>query len=977
MSAFHNQISAVPPPYDRERAVQALSDLAKATEADDSLKPLGKLLASGSSSHSLLESVFSSSPYLTRLALRDPAFLLHCLKTEPESCLESLSESLQNECAAEDATQKKVMAHLRDYKRRIALAIGLYDISGAWTIDQVTRALTQCADTTIACAVRHLLRQGVKSGKLTGLDPADPETGSGYFVIGMGKLGAFELNYSSDIDLIVFYDPAQAPMKEGEEPAPFFVRMTRDLAQLLQERTADGYVWRTDLRLRPDPGATQLALSTDAGLSYYESFGQNWERAALIKARVVAGDKAIGEAFLEQLSPFIWRRYLDFAAVADIHAMKRRVHEFKGHAKIAVAGHDVKLGRGGIREIEFFTQTQQLIAGGRQRELREQQTLVTLEKLVEEGWIEADTAKRLSGSYRFLRKVEHRLQMIGDEQTHSLPTDVKEIERVARFCGFGNADSFSRSLVDCLTSVQRDYDTLFARLPQIGEKDEKPVFRADDELPETLAALSECGFDDTNKVVEIIRGWRAGRYAATRSQRARECLSVIQPTLLEAFAQTADPSGALTSFDRFVSELPAGVQLFSLLRSNPSLLRLLADIMGTAPRLARFLSRRSRVLDAVLDPGFFGDLPLPEEIEKLISEELSQSADYQDLLERARRIGQEQAFLIGVRILSGTVSPGQAGGAYAALAQAVIRGMQQGVIEELERQHGKIEGGQAAVIAMGKLGGGEMTASSDLDLIIVYDFDPGAGASDGPRPISGSQYFARFTQRLISALSAQTSEGALYEVDMRLRPSGHSGPVATQFDGFVDYQNNKAWTWEHMALTRARVVSGPDVFVRKIEDAIRDVLIVERERSQVVEDVREMRARIEKEKGTTDIWDIKNVSGGLVDLEFINQFLQLVSAREYPDVLDQNTAAGLEKLAARGVLSTADAELLVPAAALYHNLTHVLRLCLERPFDPQTASPGLRNLLARAAGVDSFEDVESGLKRSIGAVRHAFDRLIV
>lgn len=976
MSVFHELISTVPPPFDRERAAQALSDLADNCRANEKLDQLTRFLVPGSPVHGLLVSVFSSSPYLTRLALQDPAALLECLATAPQAYLGSLYGDLRSACLP-DTSQKEIMTALRVCKRRIALAIGLYDVSGVWSIDEVTRALAEAADATISVAVRYLLQQGIKSGKLTGLDPEQPEKDSGYFVIGMGKLGAFELNYSSDIDLIVFYDPARTPMKAGEEPAPFFVRVTRDLAQLLQERTSDGYVWRTDLRLRPDPGATQLALSTDAGLSYYESFGQNWERAALIKARVVAGDRTTGDAFLEQLSPFIWRRYLDFAAVADIHAMKRRVHEFKGHAKIAVAGHDIKLGRGGIREIEFFTQTQQLIAGGRQRELRERQTLATLEKLVEQGWIEADTAKRLSDSYRFLRMVEHRLQMIGDEQTHSLPTDEKDIERVARFCGFEDAESFSQSLVDCLTSVQRDYDTLFARLPRIGEKDEEAVFRADDELPETLAALSESGFEDTDKVVEIIRGWRAGRYAATRSQRARECLSVIQPALLEAFSQTADPSGALTSFDRFISELPAGVQLFSLLRSNPSLLRLLADIMGTAPRLARFLSRRSRVLDAVLDPGFFGDLPTTEETELLIGDELSLSADYQDLLDRARRVGQEQAFLIGVRILSGTVSASQAGSAYAALARAMIRGMQQGVAEELERQHGRIEGGEAAVIAMGKLGGSEMTASSDLDLIIVYDFDTDAGASDGPRPVSGSQYFARFTQRLISALSAQTSEGTLYEVDMRLRPSGHSGPVATQFDGFIDYQNNKAWTWEHMALTRSRVVSGPDAFVSKLENAIRDVLVVERERSRVAEDVREMRARIEKEKGTTDIWDIKNVSGGLVDLEFINQFLQLVSAHEFPGVLDQNTMAGLEKLAARGVLTQSDAEILIPAAALYHNLTHVLRLCLERPFDPQTASPGLRNLLARAAGLSSFEDVESALKRSIGTVGDAFDRLIV
>ena len=291
----------------------------------------------------------------------------------------------------------------------------------------MTQALSDAADTSVSCAVRFLLSRAAVAGHIEPRNPAEPDEASGYFVLGMGKLGAGELNYSSDIDLIIFFDSSQTNLKEGVEPASFFVRLTRDLVKLLQERTAEGYVWRTDLRLRPDPGATQLALSTDAGFAYYESFGQNWERAALIKARVIAGDKEAGQSFLEQISPFIWRRYLDFAAVADIHAMKRRVHEFKGHARIAVAGHDVKLGRGGIREIEFFTQTQQLIAGGRQPELRTLQTLVTLERLAKQGWIDDKAVRDLTQSYRFLRNVEHRLQMIADEQTHKLPSGDKEL----------------------------------------------------------------------------------------------------------------------------------------------------------------------------------------------------------------------------------------------------------------------------------------------------------------------------------------------------------------------------------------------------------------------------------------------------------------------------------------------------------------------------------------------------------------------
>lgn len=976
MAKLYQKIRKIPQVYDRQRAEQGLQNLTAEIEARKDLSKLGKLIDGERKVARLLKAIFGASPFLTGLILRDPTDLLECLTNEPEAYLRELGEALDREVASAES-QKTVMALLRGYKRRVALAIALADIGNAWISDDVTKALSQAAILSVQCAVGHLLDRAVKSGELVPEDPEHPEKGCGYFILGMGKLGAGELNYSSDIDLIVFFDAHIAPLKEGVEPAPFFVRLTRELVRLLQDRTAEGYVWRTDLRLRPDPGATQLALSTDAGLSYYESFGQNWERAALIKASVIAGDHETGEQFLKQLSPFVWRRYLDYAAIADIHAMKRRVHEFKGHAKIAVAGHDVKLGRGGIREIEFFTQTQQLIAGGRQPELREKQTLETLQCLASQGWIEDGVVNNLTEAYRFLRMVEHRIQMIGDEQTHKIPAEPQDLERIAIFCGFKDADAFSEALVRRLTTVQTHYDQLFARLPDIGEGESQRVFRPDDELPETLSALEESGFSDPDAVVEIIRTWRAGRYASTRSQRSREVLSEIQPDLLAALATTADPDAALVSFDRFLSELPAGVQLFSLLRSNPSLLRLIADIMGTAPRLSRVLSRRSRILDAVLDPGFFGDLPSPDNLTEIITEELEQAQDYQDALDRARRVGQEQAFLVGVRILSGTIGADQAGGAYACLAQALIQALQNEVEKELVSQHGRIEGGEAAVIAMGKLGGGEMTAASDLDLIIVYDFDQEkAGPSDGPRPLPGGQYYARFTQRLISALSAQTAEGSLYEVDMRLRPSGHSGPVATHFDGFVDYQRNKAWTWEHLALTRARVISGPGKLVKKVENAICDVLTKKRDPRRVASDVLDMRSRIDKEKGTQDIWDLKHVHGGLVDLEFIAQFLQVVSAHEHPEILDQNTARALEKLEGTGVLPEREAQQLIPAARLYHNLTQVLRLCLERPFDAQTASPGLKELLARAADMPDFQTLENHLAETLRSVRESYERIV-
>jgi len=503
------------------------------------------------------------------------------------------------------------------------------------------------------------------------------------------------------------------------------------------------------------------------------------------------------------------------------------------------------------------------------------------------------------------------------------------------------------------------------------------VFAGEEDDPGTLAGLKGLGLERPSQVLEAVRGWHHGRYPAVRSPRARERLTEVQPLLIGALADTTDPDRALASFDRFLSELPAGVQLFSLLRANPGLLRLIANIIGTAPRLARILSRQRRLLDAVLDPRVLGNLPAREELDRLIASEIGPPAnDMQEILDRARVLGSEQQFIIGVRVLSGAIKANQAGGAYALLAERLIDHLKAASERELERTHGRVRGGGAAVIAMGKLGGREMTAASDIDLILVYDFDPSATQSDGSRPLAPTHYYARLTQRLISALSSATAEGTLYEVDMRLRPSGQKGPVATQLSSFVDYQANEAWTWEHMALTRARVISGPPELCARVEAAIRQALLKPRDSVKLVGDVRDMRARIAKEKGTSDIWDLKQVRGGLVDLEFIGQYLQLKHAATRPQVLDQNTLEAYRKLREAGVLAPEHAAVLIPATQLLLDLTQVLRLCLEGRFDPTSAPSGLKELLVAAGDVDGFARLEDRLRETLGAVAGLFDRII-
>jgi glutamate-ammonia-ligase adenylyltransferase len=935
---------------------------------------LKKLLADVPKAEVLLAGLADGSPYLWDLASAEPERLLSLLNCDPDRHFAGLLASTAKAVDAM-AEEADVMRLLRRMKAEAALLIALADIGGVWPVMRATRALTELADTAVSAAVRFLLREAATRGKLKPADPSNPEQGSGHIVLAMGKMGAFELNYSSDIDLIVFYDPEAPRLVDNDDAAAFHVRIVRGMVKLLQERTADGYVFRVDLRLRPDPASTQVAVSTDAALNYYGSVGQNWERAALIKARLCAGDIEAGEAILAQLGPFIWRKHLDYAAVADIEALKRQIHAYRGHEDIAVEGHNIKLGRGGIREVEFFVQTQQLVAGGRHPELRSRDTRTTLAALADGGWIGKDARTELDAAYRFLREVEHRLQMVADDQTHTLPSDRGDLERFARFAGFKDRDVFAGKLVDHLRKVQRQYIKLFedgsARAEELALSFPEG---ADDR--DTLNRLRAMGYRQPLEVSATVRRWLSGSYASLRGEFARNQFAELVPVLLDRLARTENPEAALNAFDQFIGGLARGARLFSLLKQNPDLVTLVALTLGTAPRLADILSRYPEAMDALLEPTFFGALPDVTKLEAGLQRSLGEAQSYEDVLDRLRMFSQEQMFLIGARILSGTVSAEQAGGAFARLADAVIRDLHRRVEERFAETHGRIRGQKIALLALGKLGGREMAATSDLDLIIVYDFDPEHPQSDGSRPLYGAQYFARLTQRLISALSSQTNYGTLYQVDMRLRPSGRSGPVATSIDAFRSYQETEAWTWEHLALTRARVVSGPPEFAARVEAVVGAVLRRPRDAAVVAEDVVEMRQAIAKEKDEDGRWDLKYAAGGLIDLEFIAQYFQLVNAPAHPEILDTSTQRVLDKAWRLGLLSAEEADVLRPAARLSHNLTQILRLCLPGPFDPKTAGAGLLGLLCRAADLPNFATLDSHLAETQKKVRASFNTIL-
>jgi len=945
--------------------------------ADSPAEPaLRAMMAAYPGARALIEDIASSSPYLWDLARADPDRLVALLESDPDARLAS--------CLARGAGEMDVaifladaMRILREMKAEAALLVALADIGGCWDVMRVARALTDLANTAVGAAVRYLLAGAARAGHLAPLDPEHPEKGSGYIVLAMGKMGAGELNYSSDIDLIVLFDPEAPGLLSGVEPSLMFVRLTRQLVKMLQERTVHGYVFRVDLRLRPDPSSTQIAISVPAALDYYESRGQNWERAAMIKARACAGDIVAGDMMRAELAPFIWRKYLDFVALGDIHEMKRQIQAFRGHGEVAVEGHNVKLGRGGIREIEFFVQTQQLIAGGRHPRLRGRETLLALDVLTEGGWIDAAARDDLARAYEFLRTVEHRLQMVADEQTHTLPANPEELTAFARFMGYPDRDAFAQALLGHLGAVQRHYGRLFEDAPARAAERRGLVFPPRADAPETLDKLSEMGFRQPIEASGTVRRWLAGTPRALKGPAARTVFAELVPLLIDQIARAENPDAALVTLDRFLGNLHGGARLLSLLRQNPDLVALVARVLGTAPRLADTLAAHPQVIDALIDTSFLGALPGPERLEATLSVSLAQAGSHEDFLDRVRLFGQEQIFLIGARILSGTVSAQQAGEAFAGLADTVVRALHGRVGATFEASHGVLPGGGSAVLAMGKLGGREMTAASDLDLIVVYDFDEARTESDGERPLHATAYFARFTQRLVNALTTRTNYGRLYDVDMRLRPSGRSGPVATSLAAFADYQNNDAWTWEHMALTRARVASASSpTLAARVERVIHDVLCIPRDPDLVAADVVEMRRALATERGDGARWDLKNAAGGLIDIEFIAQYLELVHAEREPAILSPSTGRVLERGARLGILAVEDAEVLRPAERLYQDLGQILRLCITGPFDPKSAGASLLSLLCRAADVPDFASLDAHLAETQERVRKSFVRIL-
>ncbi len=975
---FLAMAASLPKAGDTARACRGHESWQDATAGDPVLAEFAAHLKGDSTANALLDAVFGNSPHLTQIILHQPGFFHRIVKDGPDASFDAAISHLRAEAAdagsGHDA-DAHLMAALRLAKSRVALVTGLADIAGIWPLETVTGRLSDFAGTALSLATAHLLRAAATAGDIEFGEPGEAERNCGYVILGLGKLGAHELNYSSDIDLIVLYDDEKIRYTGPQTPQQCFVRLTRDLVRLMEERTQDGYVFRTDLRLRPDPGSTPVALSMLAAETYYESMGQNWERAAMIKARPVAGDIQAGEDFLGRLRPFLWRKSLDFAAIQDIHSIKRQINAHRGGRKIAVAGHNVKLGRGGIREIEFFAQTQQLIWGGRDPRLRTAATCETLEALLATSHISEDCVKQLTAAYSYLRRIEHRLQMIDDRQTHVLPVNDEDLGNVAVFLGYDSIKAFSAKLLGHLGNVEKHYADLFEEAPELTARGNL-VFTGNEDDPDTLETLANLGYAQGAKASAVIRGWHHGRTRATRSARARELLTELLPSLLDAFSKTAQPDAALLNFDEFLKTMPTGVQLLSLFYANPGLLDLVAEIMGTAPRLASYLSHNPSLFDAVLSAGFFEPLPGPDILDNELTEALEQARDFEDILELSRRWANDRKFRCGVQILRHNLDADGAGIALSNIADTILRRFLAITTEQIAADHGEIKDGAMCVVALGKLGGAELTENSDLDLLFVYDAPGGLVMSDGKTPLAVSQYYARLGQRLISAISAPTSEGRLFEVDMRLRPSGNAGPIVSSFEAFMQYQREAAWTWERQALTRARVVAGPEPLAARLTEAIHHILTQRRDGAKLTEDVADMRRRVERGHPAQSIWEIKYLRGGLVDVEFIAQYLQLRHACDHPEILSPSAVEALRRIGEAGLFDAQEVAQLIRANRLWRNLQGMLRLTYEGKFDEEIVPDGLKALLAETTDNASFETLKQDIEATANEVYTIYRRLI-
>ncbi len=921
-----------------------------------------------------LEQIEQGSSYLTALCKSQVMHLPSMFEASADEFYTSIKQFLRG--------SSNIHQNLRIAKKKLALYLGLQSVLGKISTAEECYYLSLFADLSVKLALQSLWPRFIERAKIKNHKGDEI---FGFFILGLGKLGGFELNYSSDIDLIALFDPAAFESDDPDHLGEHLIRLCKRLSQMLEAYDKDGYVFRVDFRLRPDPASTPLVMSVSAAEAYYEYHGQNWERCAMIKARIIAGDQSVGEIFLQRLLPFLWRKNLDYAAIREIHGIKKRIYNHKGGAKIQqLEGHNIKLGRGGIREIEFFAQAWQLIWGGRDPEIRIKPTCEVLQKLALLEYIPKQTYEQLQQSYWFLRFVEHRLQMMNDQQTHKLPEDQEEFERLAKFCGFTEVSTFNEELTQTLELVEYHYAHLFENSYD-DQQDTALNFLSQEADEATMAQLLKMNYHDPFQVDAIVRKWFSGKYPAFRSSYGRELIVELAGQILQLLSTARDPQKMLIKCDAFFSQLSRGVQFFTILHANEQVLSLFIRLLTGARSISDSLIHHPHLLEALVTGEIEYLSPSAEELEQELSARLNAYESnnqliLQDYLDIVSRWAQERRFILSVQSIYMELSVDAATKAYSDIAEIVVRFLLPYIHQDFALQHGYIENSEFAIIALGKLGSQEMTPASDLDLIFIYDASDMMASSDGKRPLHVAEYYAKLCKRILSTISAYTSFGALYEVDMRLRPSGNKGPIAINLERFSEYQRNSAWTWEHMALTKARVIAGSPQFRSILASEIQQILMMPRGKKVLRQDIKEMRQKIHQEKPSNRHFDLKYQPAGLVDMEFMIEYLLLYHASQHASILQQNNLRCLIALKQQKLITNQDFDILYRHYQLIQILQFYQRyIDKNQPFEilfTDESYQDIRQAILSQSGHASFSGLQDAIATQTQEVQKLYQNWI-
>ncbi|MBI4746514.1 MAG: bifunctional [glutamate--ammonia ligase]-adenylyl-L-tyrosine phosphorylase/[glutamate--ammonia-ligase] adenylyltransferase [Deltaproteobacteria bacterium] len=800
------------------------------------------------------------------------------------------------------------------------LRVGCRDLFGYGALDEITSELSSLASAALDTAYRFCLNL-LKSSY--GAPYYRDETGAlkecTFVVLGMGKLGGNELNFSSDIDLIYLYQSDEGETRGGDRTYTlyeFYCKMSELITKAISANTEDGFVFRVDLRLRPEGQNGPVANSIASAMIYYESWGETWERSAMVKARPVAGNLSLGDSFLKELEPFIYRKYLDFTTIEDIKEMKLKIDR---ELALKPGMWDVKLGSGGIREIEFLVQATQLIHAGKDKALRERNTLKSLQKLKDKGLLTHEDHETLAAAYRFLRTVEHRIQVENERQTHKLPAKAEDIKRLAKRCGFMELADFKKALEFHSGDVERLYDGIFHE-PSRSVEDVPPevihIFSPEADKDEVVRRLSSMGFEDTEAAYRRLDALREAGPSSRLSHRSRTALRRLAPRLFLEASKSPDPDMAIVNLERFLNAVGAKGGFYSLLLENPKMIRFLAALFGTSEFLSHFLIAHPELLDTLLRADTVTPVKRKEELG--LPEVSAQLTTIEDIsLETELKVSLEE---IRTRYGAPFLSDG---------SEAVI-----------------------SVIGMGKLGGGEMNYSSDLDLIFIYS---GGGETKGPKVITNQEYFARVAQKVISFLTLQTREGYLYKVDTRLRPSGSAGTLVSSLDAFMAYHRESARLWERQALIKARCVAGDAEFGEKVARSIASVVYNPGIDDEGRKEMCHLRERMEKElaREGPERYNVKSGRGGIVDIEFTTQFLQLKHGTELVGLRNPKTLDALKAVFDAGLIEPEDYSALKDAYLFLMKTENRLRILHNISTDQMDLDAGRLAKLARRLGYES------------------------